>query len=334
MANKISIIGAGSWGTTLAVYLAKKGVEVKLHSVFKQHNLDMAKAGKNQLFLKNVAFPAKLTIELCLQEALKQDVVLIAIPVKFIPKIIKKIKACKLDLKGKIFVSVSKGIEKSSLKRVSEIIQEQLKAVKVVVLSGPTIAKEVAKGLPSTAVAASKNKKAAKKIQELFNSTSFRVYLHADIVGIELAGALKNIIALGCGISDGLKFGCNTKSALVTRGLVEMVRLGKKMGANPETFWGIGGLGDLATTCFSPHSRNRMVGELIGQGQKLKKITAGMDMVAEGVETVKSAYNLSKKLKITMPITEQVYLVLYRKKSPSKAVIDLMCRPAKEEKVF
>ncbi|MCF7870169.1 MAG: NAD(P)H-dependent glycerol-3-phosphate dehydrogenase, partial [Candidatus Omnitrophica bacterium] len=171
------------------------------------------------------------------------------------------------------------------------------------------------------------------KLQKIFNSQTFRIYLHSDIVGVELGGALKNVIALACGISDGLGFGTNTKAALVTRGLVEIMRIGKRLGAQPRTFWGISGLGDLMTTCFSPYSRNRRVGELIGKGKSLKNITENMNMVAEGVETAKSAYKISKKFKVNMPIIEQVYSVLYKDKPAYQAVIDLMNRPPKKEKI-
>ncbi len=334
MKDLISIIGAGSWGTTLAVCLSKKGVEVKLHSVFRQHNLEMAQDRENKSFLKNIKFRSRLSVEPSLEKALDEEVILIAIPVKFIRSRLKEIAACKIGLEDKIFVSVSKGIEARSLRRVSEIIKEELSFGKIAVLSGPTIAKEVVKGIPTAAVITSQDRGVGKRLQKLFNSQVFRVYLHDDIVGVELGGSLKNIIALSCGICDGLGFGTNTKAALVTRGLVEIVRIGKKLGAQPKTFWGISGLGDLMTTCFSPYSRNRSVGELIGKGKKLKSVIGSMNMVAEGVETVKSAYKLSQNLKVSMPITEQVYSVLYRNKSPYKAVTDLMNRPLKEEKII
>ncbi|MCK4912628.1 MAG: NAD(P)-dependent glycerol-3-phosphate dehydrogenase [Candidatus Omnitrophica bacterium] len=333
METKISIIGAGSWGTTLAVILSKKGIDVQLHSVFKEHNLKMQRARENKLFLKGVKFPSHLQITPSLSETLKNRIVIIAIPVKFISVILKKIKKHKSLLKNKIFVSVSKGIEAKTLKRVSQLIEEELKAPNVAVLSGPNIAKEVLRGVPSTSILACKSKSIGNELQLLFNTPTFRVYLHKDVIGVELGGALKNIIALSCGISDGLGFGTNTKAAVATRGLVEITRLGEKLGANPSTFWGVSGLGDLVTTCFSPHSRNRSVGEEIGKGKKLSTIIKKMKMVAEGVETVKSVFLLSKKLKIDMPITRQVYAVLYQGKSPKKAVADLMTRPLKAEKI-
>ena len=333
MKKKNSIIGAGSWGTTLGVILSKKGVAVQLHSVFRDHNLKMQQERENKLFLKGVKFPPHLRVNSFLKEVLENEIIVIAIPVKFISGTLKKIKKCKPSFKNTIFISVSKGIEAKSLKRVSQLIEKELKASKVAVLSGPNIAKEVLKGVPSTSIIACKDKSVGKKLQLLFNTSTFRIYLHKDLVGVELGGALKNIIALSCGISDGLGFGTNTKAALATRGLAEITRLGEKLGANVSTFWGISGLGDLVTTCFSPHSRNRLVGEEIGKGKKLSEITQKMQMVAEGVETVKSAFRLSKKLNVDMPITRQVYAVLYQGKSPKKAVVDLMTRPLKAEKI-
>jgi glycerol-3-phosphate dehydrogenase (NAD(P)+) len=329
--EKISIIGAGSWGTTLGILLAKKGGLVELHSVFREHNLEMQRKGENSLFLKGVKFPPKLKVVLSLKEALENKIVVIAIPVKFLRKVLRRIKRSKCSLENKIFVSVAKGIEALSLKRPSQIIEEELGKLNLVVLSGPTIAGEVIKGVPTACVVASKNNTFGELIQNIFNTGRLRIYTHKDVVGVELGGALKNIVAIACGISDGLGFGTNTKAALVTRGLVEIIRLGKKLGASPATFTGISGLGDLVTTCFSPYSRNRFVGERIGQGKSLKDILKKMEMVAEGVETVKSAYQLSKKLNIDMPITREVYLVLYKNKSPKKAVVDLMGRPLKSE---
>ncbi len=333
MRERISIIGAGSWGTTLAVILAQNDKEVELHSVFREHNRVMSKERMNRLFLKGIKFPPLLKINDSLRSVLNNKIIILAVPVKFLKECLKKIKKLNINFKDKIFVSVAKGIEVSSLKRPSEIIQEQLGNVKIAVLSGPTIAKEVVKGIPTTCIVASKNKKIAKRVQYALSTSRFRIYHHYDVLGVELAGALKNIIAIACGVSDGLGFGTNTKAALLSRGLVEIVRLGKKMGACPSTFWGISGLGDLATTCFSPYSRNRFVGEQIGKGRKLKEILNKMEMIAEGINTVYSAYILSKKMKIEMPITSEVYKVLYRNKKPHDAVNDLMMRPLKPETV-
>ena len=333
MKEKISIIGAGSWGTTLAIILAKKGLAVELYSVFKTHSLKMQSQRQNRLFLKGAKFPRALGINPCLVSSLSNKTIILAVPVKFIPSVIAKIKKTKVDLKNKTFLSLSKGIESKSLKRSSQLIKAELSPLKVAVVSGPNIAREVLAGQPSAAILACKDKKSGKRLQALLTTKTFRIYLHSDLIGVELGGALKNIIALACGISDGLGFGTNTKAALMTRGLAEIMRLGKKMGANPSTFWGISGFGDMVTTCFSPHSRNRSVGEAIGKGKKLKAVITKMRMIAEGVETTKSAYKLSKKLKVDMPITQEVYKVLYQNKPPKRAVVDLMARPLKEEKL-
>jgi len=224
MKEKVSIIGAGSWGTTLGVVLSKKGVAVALHSVFKDHNLEMQRVRENKLFLKGVKFPRRLQVNPSLKEVLESGIVIIAIPVKFISGTLNKIKKHKIFLKNKIFVSVSKGIEAKSLKRVSQLIEKELKVSKVAVLSGPNIAHEVLRGVPSTSILACKNRSIGKKLQLLFNTSTFRIYLHKDVAGVELGGALKNIIALSCGISDGLGFGTNTKAALATRALAEITR--------------------------------------------------------------------------------------------------------------
>jgi len=331
--ERISIIGAGSWGTTLAIVLSRKGLEVQLHSVFKEHNLAMLKDRQNRLFLKGIKFPSNLKINPSLKKTLENEIIIIAIPVKFVRGALRRINKQKASLKKKIFVSVSKGIEAKSLKCVSQIIEEELKVSKIAVLSGPNIAREVLEGIPSTSVLACKNEKIGKRLQMLFTSPTFRIYLHSDIIGVELGGALKNVIALSCGISDGLGFGTNTKAGLITRGLAEITRLGQKLGAKPSVFWGVSGLGDLVTTCFSPYSRNRSVGEQIGKGKKLREIIKKTKMVAEGIETVKSAYKLSKKLNVEMPITREMYVVLYQGKPPKKVVVDLMGRPLKSEKI-
>ncbi len=333
MKERISIIGAGSWGTTLAICLSKKGLCVDLYSVFEEHNIQMQKERTNNLFLKGKKFPPSLDIKKTLKESLENEIIIIAIPVKFVANVLKKIKRQRVFLRNKIFVSVSKGIESKSLRRVSQIIKDELGVTNIAVLSGPNIANEVINNVPSAAILACKNKKIGNRLQRLFTNSTFRVYYHKDIIGVELGGALKNIIAISCGISDGLGFGTNTKSALVTRGLSEITRLGKELGANSFTFWGISGLGDLATTCFSPYSRNRSVGEQIGKGKTLDDIIKDMNMVAEGVETVKSAFKLSRRLNVDMPITKEVYSVLYKGKSPKKAVKDLMTRPLKSEKI-
>ena len=251
---------------------------------------------------------------------------------KYADTILKEIKKTKVGLSGKILLSVTKGIDTTKLLRMSEIIIKELgHSVNIAVLSGPTIAIEVAKGLPSTAVVAAHQLKIAKEVQTVFNSEHFRVYTNTDVTGVELGGSIKNIIAIACGVCDGLGFGSNTKAAILTRGLAEMARLGKALGAKQRTFSGLTGLGDLVTTCVSPRSRNRSVGEKLGQGKSIKTIMSKMEMVAEGVETVKAVYQLSQKHKISMPITTEVYNIIYKRKKPSQAVSDLMNRKTKSE---
>jgi glycerol-3-phosphate dehydrogenase (NAD(P)+) len=214
---------------------------------------------------------------------------------------------------------------------MSEIIHDHLAHVPLVVLSGPTIAVEVAAGIPTTAVAACSNENLAVSIQKIFNSDTFRIYTNPDVVGVEIGGSVKNVIALACGICDGLKLGTNTKAAILTRGLAEITRLGMALGGRRETFYGLAGLGDLATTCFSPNSRNRTVGEALGRGRKIKDILGGMNAVAEGVVTAKAVYLLAQKKKIAMPIVTEVYKIIFENKSLARAMKDLMGRSLKSE---
>jgi len=327
---RISILGDGGWGTTLAILLCRKDYAITLWGAFDNYSKIMAKSRLNPKFLPGIRIPRQIEITSDLKKAvINKDIIVIAIPSQYTRGILKKIK--RYFNSSTIFLSVTKGIEIKSSKRISEIVHAELGPVKLAVLSGPTIAQEVARGIPTTAVVASKNKKIRKLLQGIFNTERFRVYTNADIIGVELGGSLKNVIAIACGVSDGLGFGTNTKAAILARGLAEISRLGKAMGANLATFSGISGLGDLITTCISKQSRNRFVGEQIGRGKTLKSIYKNMQMVAEGVPTAKSAYALSKKYKVDMPITKEVYGLLYKNKSPLQAVRDLMSRKSREE---
>ncbi|MDD5109159.1 MAG: NAD(P)-dependent glycerol-3-phosphate dehydrogenase [Candidatus Omnitrophica bacterium] len=327
---RIGILGDGGWGSTLAILLANKGYLVTLWGAFENYTLQMAKTRFNPKFLPGIKIPEEIKITSNIKSAITdKEIVVLAIPSQYTRSVLKRIRGG--FSKNTIFLSVTKGIEIKSSERISEVIHAELGPVKLAVLSGPTIAQEVAKGIPTTAVAASINKEIRKTIQAVFNTEKFRVYTNSDVIGVELGGSLKNVIAIACGVSDGLGFGTNTKAAILTRGLAEISRLGKAMGAKLETFSGISGLGDLVTTCISKQSRNRMVGELIGKGKSLKEIRQHMQMVAEGVPTAKSAYALSKKYKTEMPITTEVYRLLYKNKSPRQAVKDLMTRKSKEE---
>ena len=321
--EKISILGAGGWGTTLAVILSRKNnLQITLWSPFEAEVKKIIKNQENRDFLPSIKIPFDVTLTSDLKSALSSNVVIIAVPVEYLRPVLKKIRASGLKLKNKIFISVMKGIEIKSLKRPSEIIKQELgvNLKQIAVLSGPTIAKEVARDIPAVATVASGFFANAKKIQELFKGTNLRLlYTNNDVAGIETAGALKNIIAIACGISDGLGFGTNTKSALICRGLKEMIRFGKALKINEKAFLGISGIGDLCTTCFSAFSRNRYVGEQVGKGRKISDILKAMKMVAEGVTTVKSVYNLSRKYKIEMPITKEIYHMLYENKTPISA---------------
>lgn len=331
--NKLNIcvLGDGGWGTTLAILLFQKGFKVSLWGAFSDYLSYLDKKRTNTKFLPGIKIPKGIKIVPSLNQAISdKQLIIFAIPSQHLRKILKKIK--KLDYpKEAIYLSVIKGIEMGSLKRMSEIIHEELGRIRLAVLSGPTIAHEVARGIPTAAVVASHHKKIRKYLQEIFMTERFRVYNSSDVIGVELGGSLKNIIAIACGISDGLRFGTNTKAAILSRGLVEISRLGFAMGANVKTFSGLSGLGDLVTTCISPYSRNRSVGEQVGRGRSLNKIMSTMQMIAEGLPTTKSAYALSLKYKVDMPITREVFNVLYKDKSPEKAVRDLMKRSKKEE---
>ena len=255
---------------------------------------------------------------------------MLAIPTQFLRNILFKIKD--LPFSEKVFISVSKGIEKRTCLRPSEIVKSILgNAIHLVVLSGPSHAEETARNIPTLVVAASENEKDAVMVQEAFIDTYFRTYVQRDVVGVELGGALKNVMAIAAGVSDGLGFGDNTKSGLITRGLLEMTRLGIRFNANPNTFFGLSGLGDLVTTCFSPHGRNLRVGRELGQGKNIKDILASMEMVAEGVDSAESVHELCQKVKLDLPIIGEVYEILFRGKNPRQAVLDLLQRDAREE---
>jgi len=331
MKNRIAVLGDGGWGTTLAILLAKKGFLVSLWGAFPHYISDLKRTRINKNFLPGVRIPSSVHITNSLDIVVDSNIIILAVPSPYLRSVLNKIRKPGLILKDKFFLSVIKGIENHTLMRMSEVIQDCLGRVKLVVLSGPTIAHEVARRIPTTAVAASKSHWDACSLQEILMTDRFRIYTHSDVVGVELGGSLKNIIAIACGISDGLGFGTNTKAAILSRGLAEMVRLGKKMGANEKTFSGISGVGDLVTTCISPYSRNRFVGLEIAKGGSLKEILEKMHMVAEGIYTVKSAYQLSKKYGVDMPITKEIYNVLYKNKSPLKVVSDLMTREKKRE---
>lgn len=329
----ISVLGAGGWGTTLAIILHYNGHNVTLWEYKKGYAKLLAKKRDNELYLPGIKIPEEIIITHDFEESTsKMNLIILAVPSQFLRSVIKK--ASYSDIKNSILVSVAKGIEIKSLLTMSQMLKDVFPGLddsQIGVLSGPSHAEEVSRRIPTAVVAASKDLDTSKTIQSSFITSYFRVYSSKDILGVELGGAFKNVIAIGAGIIDGAKFGDNTKAAIMTRGIAEISRLGVAMGAEPETFAGLSGMGDLIVTCMSKHSRNRYVGEQIGAGRKLKQVLKSMDMVAEGVETSRSASQLSKKHNVETPITNEVYKILFEEKDPVKATTDLMTRDMKTE---
>ncbi len=334
MTEKIAVLGAGSWGTTLAILLSCNGREVSLWEHLDSACQDLNAKRENANFLPGIKIPPDIFISSNLSDIIdSSSVIVLAVPSHVIRPVCETL--AQLDIRNRLIISVAKGIENDTLMRMSEVISEILVSSdnqnRVGVLSGPSHAEEVSVRMPTSIVAAATDNKIARKIQEIFINEYFRVYTNNDVIGVELGGALKNIIALAAGIVDGLGFGDNTKAALLTRGIAEISRLGGALGANPSTFSGLSGIGDLIVTCTSRHSRNRRMGEMIGQGLSLEEALTHMTMVAEGVKTTTSAYQLAKKIGVEMPITNQVYRVLFEGYNAKHAVKELMTREAKPE---
>jgi glycerol-3-phosphate dehydrogenase (NAD(P)+) len=327
--KKIVVVGDGGWGTTLAILLSNKGHDVTLWSAFSKQAERLERTRENKDFLKGVKIPRRIRITAELACLADSQMGILAVPSQYLRLVLDRSR--KYVEASRPVVSVVKGIETRTLLRMSEVVREVWGSERIAVLSGPTIAMEVARGLPSTAVAAAHDDELMLEVQDLFMTLSFRIYANPDVVGVELGGSFKNVIAIACGISDGLGFGSNAKAAIVARGLVEMGRLGEAMGARRETFAGIAGLGDLVTTCFNALSRNHHVGERIGAGVPLKKVMASMKMVAEGVPTAKAVWRLAKKYGVESPIANEIYRVLFQGKSPRVAVEHLMSRERKVE---
>lgn len=330
--EKVTVYGAGSWGTALGYVLAQNKHDVLLWT-HRAEQADEINAHTNKRYLKNIVLPESLKGTSDLQQAvLHSDVFVLAVPTKAIREVCRNIKEL-LDKKV-LFVHVSKGIEPDSLKRISEMIREEIPEQwieDIVVLSGPSHAEEVVLEHPTTVTAACESNKSAERVQDLFMNHYFRVYTNSDVIGVEIGGALKNIIALAVGITDGLGYGDNAKAALMTRGLAEIARLGVKMGATPLTFSGLTGVGDLIVTCTSPHSRNWRAGNMLGKGKSLDEVLEEMGMVVEGIRTTKAAHQLSKAYDVPMPITAALYSVLFDGISTEEAVEKLMGRMKKNE---
>ena len=330
---KIGVIGAGSWGTTLANLLAGKGDTVTLWSYEADLAERMQRTGINDVYLPGITLSSNLCFTPSLEKAaLDKELVVFVSPSQVTRQVLEEVLPS-ISPQAMI-VSASKGIENDSLMLLSEVFEQFLPEEmldNLGFLSGPSFAREVSLGMPTAIVVAARISTTAKQLQTIFSTPQFRVYTHNDIVGVEVGGAMKNVIALAAGVSDGLGFGHNTRAALITRGLAEMTRLGVRLGGNAETFAGLAGMGDLVLTCTGDLSRNRSVGMELGRGRKIADILAGMQMIAEGVKTTLSAYQLAQKLNVEVPIIEQMYLILYRDKDPREAVTDLMLRDLKAE---
>jgi glycerol-3-phosphate dehydrogenase (NAD(P)+) len=328
--QNIAVIGSGGWGTALSIILSENNHNVKLWTRELEVEDEINTKRTNSKFLKGVTIPENIIATTNVDDLKECPLIVNTIPTQYIRESIVQYK---LPIKGKIIINGSKGIETQSLKRISQLFKEiaGTKKKKYCVITGPSHAEEVARKMPTTVVAASANSELAKYVQSLFLTPNFRVYTSQDVVGCELGGSLKNIIAIAAGIIDGLDLGDNTKAALITRGLAEIKRLGVELGSNKLTFSGLSGLGDLIVTANSRHSRNRLVGEMIGQGKKLDEIIEHMEMVAEGVATTESAYKICTAKDVPMPIIEELYKVLFEDKDPRKAISDLMLRESKKE---
>lgn len=331
--EKIAVLGGGCWGVTLACHLYNKGNKIALweYNQEKAKNLDR----KRRLsFLPYLKIPKNIFISSDLEEVLSgKEIIVFVVPAKYFRSTAKKV-APLINSSIKMLVSGTKGLENNTCKRMSEILEEELPRQlhqRIVILSGPSHAEEVSKNIPTAVTVAGKNKKITLLAQDLFFTSTFRVYTNPDFLGVELAGAIKNIYAIACGVSDGLGLGDNTKSALVTRSLAEMIRLGKKLGAKVSTFYGLAGIGDLIVTCFSHWSRNRNFGEKIGQGKTVSGALKEIGMTVEGGETTKAVYFLAKKMKIDLPIVNEVYSLIYKNKKPQEAMRDLLMRRPRSE---
>ena len=327
--TKIAVLGDGGWGTTLSLLLAEKGSRVYLWGAFPLYVAEIVRKRENVKFLPGFKISSNIRPTSDLKEACTADVIVLAAPSQYLRSVLQKLD--KKSVSGKTFVIVSKGVETASLKTMSQVLREVLGPVKFAVISGPNIAREVAEKLPAAASVASPDAKVAREVRQLFSNEHFSLYESTDVLGVELGGSLKNVIAICAGMIEGLGLGSNTRAVLFARGIAEMARMGVAMGAKRETFMGLSGLGDLATTCLSEHSRNRSLGCEIGKGKSLQQILKKSEMVVEGVETAKAVHRLSKKHRVPMPISEAVYGILFEKKKPELAIKALLHSGLKKE---
>jgi len=326
---KVAVLGGGSWGIALAVLLHKNGHEITVWSALEKE-IEMLSNDREHKMLPGVKLANDMIFTTDEQEAVKdKDMLVMAVASSYTRATAKRFK--EFVAPGQIIVNVAKGIEEDTVMTLTEIIEQEIPQCQVAVLSGPSHAEEVSRGVPTTIVVGAKKKSTAEYIRSLFMNEVFRVYISPDVLGIELGGSLKNVVALAAGIADGLGYGDNTKAALITRGITEIGRLGMAMGGRYETFSGLTGIGDLIVTCASMHSRNRRAGILIGQGMSMEEAMAEVKMVVEGVYSAKAAMQLAKKYNVQLPIIEQVNMVLFEGKPASEAVKDLMLRDKKIE---
>ncbi|MBU9723964.1 MULTISPECIES: NAD(P)H-dependent glycerol-3-phosphate dehydrogenase [Bacillaceae] len=329
----VAVLGSGSWGTALSIVLADNGHDVRLWGRSEKQVEEINMEHQNSHYLKDITLPKSIVAYTDMEKAMSDvDAVLLVVPTKAMRTVLKQV--VKYIQKPIPFIHASKGIEPETYLRVSEIIEDEVSAEfrsSVVVISGPSHAEEVSLRQPTTITSSSLDVTAAKYVQDLFMNNHFRVYTNPDLIGVEIGGALKNIIAIGAGMTHGLGYGDNAKAALMTRGLAEIGRLGVKLGANPLTFAGLSGLGDLIVTCTSIHSRNWRAGNMLGKGKSMDTVLSEMGMVVEGIRTTKAAYQLAKETKVEMPITNALYEVLFHDKSPEEAVKKLMGRVKKHE---
>jgi len=328
--KSILVIGDGGWGTALSILLRRRGCGVTLWSAFPKYAAEVQRTRENRKYLPGVTLPEGIAVTGDAADAGAADLIFSVVPTVYLRGTLERVKDALPRPVG--VVSCTKGIENETLLRPSQIIEEIIRPARLAVISGPCHAEEAARGLPASYVAASDDETFAREIQNLLTGERFRVYTNPDYTGVELGGALKNVMAIAAGMCDGLKFGDSAKAALVSRGLVEMARLGAAMGGRRETFSGLAGLGDLLVTCYSGYSRNRAVGEEVARGKTLAEILEATQMTPEGVWTVKSAVALAKKHDVEMPITEQVHAVLFENKDPMDGVKALMLRPTRPER--
>jgi glycerol-3-phosphate dehydrogenase (NAD(P)+) len=334
MPTHFAVLGDGAWGTAIALLLAANPAHcVRLWSAQPTNARLLRERRENVVFLPGVPIPPAVELTEDVHHAVAEaDLIVVAVPTVYLRSTLERIGAALP--KGTPYLSLAKGVENETFLRPTDILRQIVGVERVAVLSGPSHAEEVSRGLPTSVVAASTDLDLAARVQQTFRGDRFRVYTHRDVVGVELGGALKNVIGIAAGIGDGLGFGDNTKAALMTRGLAEMTRFGAALGAEAPTFFGLAGVGDLITTCVSPHGRNRRVGERLGKGEKPADLLKSMRMVAEGVFTARSVHRQAALLGIDMPITAEIYRVLYEDKDPGAAVSDLMLREPKGERMM